>query len=73
MRLRIAAVGLLLLALAVAPPTFVAHSAAAPAQPATATSGPRLALPVIHDDYARAVAEARARKVPLFIEAWAPW
>jgi hypothetical protein len=30
-------------------------------------------LPFIADDYARAVAEARARKVPLFIEAWAPW
>jgi hypothetical protein len=30
-------------------------------------------LPFIHDDYTRAVAEARARKVPLFVEAWAPW
>lgn len=30
-------------------------------------------LPFIEDDYARALAEARARKVPLFIEAWAPW
>ena len=30
-------------------------------------------LPFIADDYTRAVAEARARKVPLFIEAWAPW
>ena len=24
-------------------------------------------------DYTKALAEARARKVPLFIEAWAPW
>jgi hypothetical protein len=31
------------------------------------------ALPFIDDDYTRAVAEAKARKVPLFIEAWAPW
>jgi hypothetical protein len=37
----------------------------APAQPT--------ALPFIDDDYGRALAEARARKLPLFIEAWAPW
>jgi hypothetical protein len=30
-------------------------------------------LPFIQDDYARALSEARARKVPLFIESWAPW
>ena len=30
-------------------------------------------LPFIADDYARGVAEARARKLPLFIESWAPW
>jgi hypothetical protein len=30
-------------------------------------------LPFIDDDYARALGEARARKLPLFIEAWAPW
>ncbi len=30
-------------------------------------------LPFIQNDYDRALAEARARKVPLFIEAWAPW
>jgi endonuclease YncB( thermonuclease family) len=30
-------------------------------------------LPFIADDYARALAEARAQKLPLFIEAWAPW
>lgn len=30
-------------------------------------------LPFISDDYDRAIAEARARKVPLFIESWAPW
>jgi len=30
-------------------------------------------VPFIENDYARAVAEARARKVPLFVEAWAPW
>jgi len=33
----------------------------------------RTVLPFIADDYTKAVAEARARKVPLFIESWAPW
>ena len=39
----------------------------APARPAPGV------LPFIHDDYARALAEARARKLPLFVESWAPW
>ena len=30
-------------------------------------------LPFIEDDYPRALAEARERQVPLFVEAWAPW
>ena len=30
-------------------------------------------LPFIEDDYGRALAEARARDVPIFVEAWAPW
>ncbi len=30
-------------------------------------------LPFIEDDYTRAVAEARSRRVPIFVEAWAPW
>ena len=31
------------------------------------------ALPFIEDDYPRALAEARAKKVPIFVENWAPW
>jgi endonuclease YncB( thermonuclease family) len=31
------------------------------------------ALPFIADDYPKALAEARAQRLPLFIEAWAPW
>jgi hypothetical protein len=27
----------------------------------------------IDDDYARALAQARAHQRPLFVEAWAPW
>lgn len=30
-------------------------------------------LPFVDDDYAKALAEARARKLPLFVENWAPW
>jgi hypothetical protein len=30
-------------------------------------------LPFIEDDYPRALAQARARQVPLFVESWAPW
>ena len=31
------------------------------------------ALSFIEDDYDRALAEARARDVPVFIDSWAPW
>ena len=30
-------------------------------------------LPFIEDDYAKAVARAKARNLPIFVEAWAPW
>jgi hypothetical protein len=38
---------------------------------AAPSSGP--VLPVIDDDYGKALSEARAKKVPIFVEAWAPW
>lgn len=60
---------------ALATPLLVALSAAMPAG-ADAPKPPREArkvLPFIEDDYARALAEARSKKLPLFIEAWAPW
>jgi hypothetical protein len=44
-----------------------ASLAAAPAAP------PRSALPWIEDDYGRALAEAKSKKLPIFAEAWAPW
>ena len=46
---------------------------ATPTAHRAATYTPKGVLPFIEDDYTRAVAEARARKVPLFIESWAPW
>ena len=48
-------------------PLVIAVLLAAAAVPA------RAELPFIDDDYPRALAEARARKQPLFVEAWAPW
>ena len=31
------------------------------------------ALPFVADDYAKALAQAREKKLPLLVEAWAPW
>jgi hypothetical protein len=30
-------------------------------------------LPFINDDYSKALAAAKQRKLPLFVEVWAPW
>jgi hypothetical protein len=30
-------------------------------------------LPFIENDFAKAVAQARTKKVPIFVDAWAPW
>jgi hypothetical protein len=30
-------------------------------------------LPFIEDDYSKAVARAKTKNVPIFVEAWAPW
>ena len=44
------------------------------AAPALSAAEPaRMVLPFIENDYPRAVSEARARKLPIFAEAWAPW
>ena len=41
---------------------------------ASAPAGrPKPVLPFIADDYAKALQQARARKLPIFIESWAPW
>jgi hypothetical protein len=34
---------------------------------------PASRLPFIDDDYPRALAQARSKNLPIFIEAWAPW
>ncbi|MFO0737329.1 MAG: thioredoxin family protein [Labilithrix sp.] len=45
--------------------------AASPAGHATTTSAE--SLPFIHDDYPRALAQAKKEHKPLFVDAWAPW
>lgn len=36
-------------------------------------AGPKASLPFIEDDYEKALALAKERKVPLFVDTWAPW
>jgi hypothetical protein len=68
------AVPLLVLAGALAVSSAGPARAAAGSKPArNATAGSQIVLPFIQDDYTRALAEARARKLPLFVDAWAPW
>jgi hypothetical protein len=46
---------------------------AAPAAKPGAKPGLPSVLPFVQDNYPRALADARARHVPLVVEAWAPW
>src|SRR5262245_52182088 len=59
---------------------FAAPMAASASTASTSTSKaakgnptPAMVLPFIHDDYAKAIAEAKAKHLPVFVEAWAPW
>ena len=45
----------------------------APEAAAPAESHAKSVLPFIEDDYAAALAEAKERGVPLFVDTWAPW
>lgn len=49
-----------------------ARPASAPSAHAQASTA-HAALPFIEDDYARALAEARTKNLPLFVDTWAPW
>ncbi len=31
------------------------------------------AVPFIEDNYTKALAQAQTKKLPIFVEAWAPW
>jgi thiol-disulfide isomerase/thioredoxin/tetratricopeptide (TPR) repeat protein len=52
-----------------------AAAAPAPAAPKTAEApaARQVAIPWLSDDYAAALARARAEKKPIFIDMWAPW
>ena len=52
--------------------SLLAALALALAIPAAAAPAPK-GLPFVDDDYARALADARARNVPLVVDVWAPW
>jgi hypothetical protein len=41
--------------------------------PAATATEAKSALPWIRDDYGAALAQARSRGVPIFVENWAPW
>ena len=40
---------------------------------ALAAVSARAELPFIEDNYTKAVASAKTKDVPIFVEAWAPW
>ncbi len=52
---------------------FVASSFLVLTLTATSVFASKSVLPFIADDYAAALAEARAKKLPIFVDIWAPW
>ncbi|HXN31141.1 MAG TPA: thioredoxin family protein [Polyangiaceae bacterium] len=52
-----------------------ACAASSPAAPSASASATHERTPIrfIENDYGRALAVARARRLPLFVDAWAPW
>lgn len=67
----------LLAALLALPAIGDAAPARGAARPLVAKGGAKAAahavLPWIEDDFTRALAEAKTRKLPIFVESWAPW
>ena len=39
----------------------------------SASAGARTGLPFIHNDYGKALSQAKERNKPIFVECWAPW
>lgn len=50
----------------------VGHLVLAAALAAPTSAGTQV-LPWIDDDYPKALAQARARNLPIFVDNWAPW
>jgi hypothetical protein len=66
----------ILLAVPVLALPSLAAGATAPAKSATpksVTAKWNPVVPFIEDDFGRALALAKARRLPVFIEGWAPW
>ena len=55
-----------------AKPFFLAFVAASSLLGARSSEPPQ-AVPFIADDYPGALAQARSKKLPIFVDAWAPW
>ncbi len=55
------------------PPGAGPGAAARAGAGADADAGAAPVVPFVENDYGRALSEARARGIPLFIDAWAPW
>jgi hypothetical protein len=51
----------------------VVFALAAPLAVAGAAAAARQTLPFMEDDYPGAMALARSKNLPIFVEAWAPW
>jgi hypothetical protein len=45
----------------------------APESAQASESHPKSVLPFVEDHYASALAQAKERGVPLFVDTWAPW
>jgi tetratricopeptide (TPR) repeat protein/thiol-disulfide isomerase/thioredoxin len=54
-------------------PAASSVSASSPSASSSAAPGGDASVVFVENDYARALAEARSRGVPLFVDAWAPW
>jgi hypothetical protein len=65
---------LALAALALAPALAFSTPSPQPSSASVVSKGAKpMAVPFIDDDYAKAISKARAAKLPVFVEAWAPW
>ena len=63
----------LLLAVSLASTSHATPTALHPARAAPSPRARKPVVPFIEDDFTRALALAKQRKLPVFIEGWAPW
>ncbi len=54
-------------------PLLLSLGVAAGPAPGATPAKPASVLPFHEDDFDKAIAQAKARKLPIFVEAWAPW